>query len=374
MEQIERAGVSGQWVQYNQFTFKNVTSDLKKVEDPEMQKYFEDNCVIFNPTPEERLEHWQPYFSGAALSSSPLMADVKAEMDAQAKDAIGQFFDGNLSEEGLSQTFQNLYQKLTDACKERGYPLPLWDTYMPPAALKGLYSEFRYQILDVAVQRNNQEGRQYVTGELTADRNWKYYNSDYYFKSEEAISAVTDKFLSMTQENQWEDILSVPDYKEMGRNLYYNFNSALSNNFDLSDQYILNTDQIPPKDFRWFYQSGGDGKGNARMTGLTIEHPDGRTEFIDYTTPGFDPTDPSKATTWAAYKDEDGVWRHTSKDFIYNFTEADLKNVSSLLKFAGKSGAAEDAVNRFLKNLQVYPAGHFSRFSKYGRLNMDLRA
>ena len=89
MEQIERAGVSGQWVQYNQFTFKNVTSDLKKVEDPEMQKYFEDNCVIFNPTPEERLEHWQPYFSGAALSSSPLMADVKAEMDAQAKDAIG---------------------------------------------------------------------------------------------------------------------------------------------------------------------------------------------------------------------------------------------------------------------------------------------
>ena len=73
MEQIERAGVSGQWVQYNQFTFKNVTSDLKKVEDPEMQQYFEDNCVILNPTPEERLEHWQPYFSGAALSSSPLM-------------------------------------------------------------------------------------------------------------------------------------------------------------------------------------------------------------------------------------------------------------------------------------------------------------
>ena len=69
MEQIERAGVSGQWVQYNQFTFKNVTSDLKKVEDPEMQKYFEDNCVIFNPTPEERLEHWQPYFSGIVQQS-----------------------------------------------------------------------------------------------------------------------------------------------------------------------------------------------------------------------------------------------------------------------------------------------------------------
>lgn len=373
MEQIERAGVSGQWVQYNQFTFKNVTSDLKKVEDPEMQKYFEDNCVIFNPTPEERLEHWQPYFSGAALSSSPLMADVKAEMDAQAKDAIGQFFDGNLSEEGLSQTFQNLYQKLTDACKERGYPLPLWDTYMPPAALSGLYDEFRYQILDAAVQRNNQEGRQYVTGEMTANRNWKYYNSDYYFKSEEAISAVTDKFLSMTQENQWEDILSVPDYKGKGFNLYYNFNSALSNHFVTSDQYVMDTDQVPPKDFRWFYQSGGN-HGEPYLTSIGVIEPDGTERITEYFIKGFDPKIPSTATTWAAYKDENGIWQHTSKDFTYNFTEADLKNVSSLLKFAGKSGAAEDAVNRFLKNLQVYPAGHFSRFPQYGRLNMDLRA
>ena len=144
--------------------------------------------------------------------------------------------------------------------------------------------------------------------------------------------------------------------------------------FDLSDQYILNTDQVPPKDFRWFYQSGGDGKATARLSSLTIEHPDGRTEVIDYTTPDFGSTDPLKGTTWAAYKDENGIWQHISKDITYNYTEADLKNVSSLLKFAGKSGAAEDAVNRFLKNLQVYPAGHFSCFSKYGRLNMDLRA
>lgn len=74
MEQIEKVDIPGQWIQYNQFTFKSITGDLKKVEDPEMQKYFEDHCVVFKPTPEKCLANWQPYFSGAALSSSPLMA------------------------------------------------------------------------------------------------------------------------------------------------------------------------------------------------------------------------------------------------------------------------------------------------------------
>lgn len=376
MELHEKAGITGEWIQYNQFTFKNITGDLKRSDDPETLQYIKDHFVAVNPTPEQRLAAWEPYFSGAALSRSPQMADVKAGMDAQAKEAIGQFYDGTLSGEGLAQTFQDLYQTLTDACRERGYPIALWgDAHMSAAALEGVYSEFRYQLLDAAVQRNNQEGRQYVTGELNDQRSWKYYNSDYYFQSEDAISAVTDRFLSMAQENGWEDFLSVPDYKGKGLNLYYNFNSALSNPFALSDQYILDAGQVPPKDFRWFYQSGGDGNihGSARLTGLTIEHPDGRTEFIDYTTPGFDPTDPSKATTWAAYKDETGVWRHTSMDFVYNHTEADLKNVSSLLKFAGQSGARLAAVNRFLNNLQVYPGGYFNRFSRYGQLRMDLR-
>lgn len=48
------------------------------------------------------------------------------------------------------------------------------------------------KILEAAVQRSNQEGKKYITGEMNAHRNWQYYDSDCYFKSEAAISAITD--------------------------------------------------------------------------------------------------------------------------------------------------------------------------------------
>ena len=105
-----------------------------------------------------------------------------------------------------------------------------------------------------------------------------------------------------------------------------------------------------------------------------MEHPDGTTTFIDYTKPGFDPTDPTKGTTWAAYRDESGTWRYQTADVTYDFSKNDLKNVSSLLKFSGQSGGAQEAANRFLKNLQLYPGGYFSRFPQYGALSMNLRA
>lgn len=70
----------------------------------------------------------------------------------------------------------------------------------------------------------------------------------------------------------------------------------------------------------------------------------------------------------------DGTWRYQTADVTYDFTKNDLKNVSSLLKFSGQSGGAQEAANRFLKNLQLYPGGYFSRFPQYGALSMNLRA
>ena len=70
----------------------------------------------------------------------------------------------------------------------------------------------------------------------------------------------------------------------------------------------------------------------------------------------------------------DGTWRYQTADVTYDFSKSDLKNVSSLLKFSGQSGGAQEAANRFLKNLQLYLGGYFSRFPQYGALSMNLRA
>ncbi|WP_300639633.1 hypothetical protein [uncultured Oscillibacter sp.] len=215
-----------------------------------------------------------------------------------------------------------------------------------PAFQETFYGEFRRMVLDGAANRNNAEGKQYITGEMTAQRNWKYYNSDYY-QSEKAISARTERFTAMAKERGWEDTASIPDYKAKGLNLYYNFPSALSSHFNVDDQFVKDPDQVPPRDFRWFYQSGGNRGDRGFVTSLTIEHPDGTTTFIDYTKPGFDPSDPAKGTTWAAYKDEGGTWRYQSADFAHDFFKGDLKSVASLPNFSGQPGRAQEAANRF---------------------------
>ncbi len=354
------------------FVFQDITDSLQKVTDPEELRKFQDNCVTI--APEEKKETWTAAFSPAAMTMSPVIADAAKEVYGEAGAAIGKFYDGTLSAEELSDTYERLSGKLQSECEDRGYPMPLWSGAMGPALQECFYGEFRRMVLDEAVQRNNAEGKHYIPGELTAQRNWTYYNSDYYYRSEDAISALTDKFNAMAQAKGWEDKVSVPDYKARGLNLYNNFNSALSNHFNVDDQFIIDTDQVPPRDFRWFYQSGGSDGRTTSVTSLTIEQPDGTTEFIDYTTPDFDPTDPMKGTTWAAYKDENGQWQYDSADFTYDYSKADLKNVASLLEFAGKSGASRDAAAQFIKNLRLYPAGYFSRFPQYGALGMDMRA
>lgn len=374
MDQINGSSGLGEYVQFGKWTFKNATDQLKKVTDPEEIQKFRDNCAVFNPTEEEQKDRFRAEFSSFAMDKSPLISDVKQEVYGQAEAAISRFYDGSMSAEELSDTYQSLSDHLLDACKDRGYPMPLWGGMMGPAFQETFYGEFRRMVLDEAVKRNNAEGRQYITGELTCQRNWKYYNSDYYYKSEDAVSAMTEKFTAMAKERGWEDTVSVRDYKAKGLNLYYNFNSALSNHFNVDDQFVRNTDQAPPENFRWFYQSGGNDGTKGTVTSLTIEHPDGTATFIDYTKPGFDPTDPTKGTSWAAYQDEDGTWRHESVDFTYDFSKGDLKSVAALLKFSGQSGKAQEAANQFLKNLQLYPGGYFSRFPQYGALSMNLRA
>ena len=211
----------GEYVQFGKWTFKNATDQLRKVTDPEEIRKFQENCVVFNPTVEEQKDRFRAEFSDFAMDKSPVISDVKREVYSQAEEAIGRFFDGTISAEELADSYQSLSDRLMDACKDRGYPMPLWGGMMGPAFQETFYGEFRRMVLDEAVNRNNAEGKQYITGEMNAQRNWKYYSSDYYFQSENAVSALTEKFTVMAKERGWEETVSVPDYKAKGLNLYY---------------------------------------------------------------------------------------------------------------------------------------------------------
>ena len=355
MNGIQNTPVSGKPVQYGKFTFWDISDQLVKSDKPPDL----DKMVPVTDSPERQHQFWGKYYSDAALSLSPV-AGVKAEIDQESQAVIDGFFDGTVSEAELSEKFQSLFSRFADSCADAGYPIPLVSKGNNQVMLDSFYSEFRRKILDTAVQRNNQEGKQYLTGEMNAQRNWKYYNSDYYFQSEKALGAITDGVKTLAQDKAYEGF-TLRDYKAEGLNLYYNFNTAVSNNISADEQYILNPDQVPPEHFQWFYQSGGDSSQRVfSADSLIVTDPDGR--VVEYHRTG---------TTWAKYQDSQGTQHFVTADFLYNGTKSDLRNVSALLNFTSGDKAQNAAANRFLGNLQLYSQGYFSRFPQGGGVRLQ---
>lgn len=283
-------------------------------------------------------------------------------------DCIDQFFDGTMSESELQAEYEKLLKKELFGSMENPTG-PLTTSQKEIAA--NFYNAFREKILSAAVERNNAEGKQYVTEDMNVQRNWAYYNSDYYYASESAISAITEGAQNVSQE--YGSSFEAPDYMAQGKTNLYNFNTALSGDpFVVSDyHYIIDPDVAPPENFKWFYEKGGDAYRTAiQLNSLTVEDADGNKTVTDYTTAAFDPKDPLKAQTWVSYTDEDGVEHRLSTDIVFNNSKEDLRNVSDLLSFSHKDTDKASLLNQFLSNLQLYPKRYFDRFPTVSR-SMD---
>lgn len=369
--EVQRTSIGD--ITYNGRTFKNITDQVKKTAPPEgytptmpeSQDALSASSAKSSPEKLRVLGSHKYNSTGVYCGNVEMTADAKA-INQERDAAINQFLDGNMSQEELADTFEQLLNKFRNACNVNGYPTPLGLTlYEDEGMSEAFYSSFRARILELAVQRNDEEGKQYITGEIDTQRNWKYYNSDYYYISEDALAALDkglEQFLEHVDIKDYK--LDIPDYKAAGRDDCYNFNSAWSaymasaSWYGEADQFMRDYDAVPPKGFEWFYQCGGD----AASCGKEIH-----VQLYEGTPPTpthipFNEKDPDSATTWAAYRDSKGVRHVVSADFAYDGSENDIKVVSSLLKFTGNK--KEDAAfNRFLSSLQVCQKGHYRRFN-----------
>lgn len=282
----------------------------------------------------------------AATSAAAALKETKVVM-AEARSVTGKFYDGTISEKKFQSEYERLSECYVNAFFNSGYPdkLACRSTQCRLAAQEIFYDEFRKMVLEEAVSRNNAEGRQYATGEKGVNYTVKYYNSDYYYKSEAAIAAITKGALAVGEESKtlcskrgYDDYaFEVPDYKSGMFNLYYNFNSAWSNNFVANDQFITDYDQIPPKDFQWFYETGKDG---------------------------------NSASTWARWRDERSLEHFASKKFRFEDSEIGLYQVSELLKFETSGCGLTSQVNRFLDSLQVIRRGYHADSNTAKNMNV----
>lgn len=370
--EVQRTSIGD--ITYNGRTFKNITEQVRvaKVPDgvtpavPGIQDWTLTGQKDCSPKKLLADGSHQYRVSGVYCGNVEMTADAKA-INMERDAAINQFLDGNMSQDELANTFEHLLNKFRNACNVNSYLTPLGlGRYEDEGMSEAFYSDFRASILKLAVQRNDEEGKQYITGEIDTQRNWKYYNSDYYYMTEDALAALDkglEQFLEHVDIKDYK--LDIPDYKAEGRDNCYNFNSAWSaympsaSWYGEADQFMKDYDAVPPKGFEWFYQSGGDAA--SCLAGQEIHWRLGEGTPALPTHIPFDENDPYSASTWAAYRDSNGVRHMVSTDFAYDDSKNDIKTVSSLLKFTGNK--KEDAVfNRFLSSLQVCAKGHYRRF------------
>lgn len=318
---------------------------------------------LFPPPHSKQIEGMKEmFFSRGALYANAAIGPEVQAMEKEIDRVADDYFKGNISSDDLAQEFQTLANRFLGTCKSNGYPNSLLADSVDEIALSAFYDNFRQRLLQSAARQNFDEGRQYITGEMNSQRNWRYYNSDYYFKNEDAIAAISDTVKNMASDMGL-DQFEIPDYKALGKNSMLNFNAVVSGASDtipggltMAEQsWMIDFDQVPPKNFQWFYQSGGNTSGEAVLLSVTVGD---ETQLMDYS--HFDPSNPLTATTWASFMDSDGKKHTISTDFNFNHTTADLRTLSELLKFSGRKSDFS-AVNKFMSNFQIFPKGYLQR-------------
>ena len=318
---------------------------------------------LFPPPHSKQIEGMKEmFFSRGALYANAAIGPEVQAMEKEIDRVADDYFKGNISSDDLAQEFQTLANRFLGTCKSNGYPNSLLADSVDEIALSAFYDNFRQRLLQSAARQNFDEGRQHITGEMNSQRNWRYYNSDYYFKSEDAIAVITNKVENMASDMGL-DQFEIPDYKALGKNSMLNFNAVVSGASDtipggltMAEQnWMIDFDQVPPEHFQWFYQSGGNTSGEAVLLSVTVGD---ETQLMDYS--HFDPSNPLTATTWASFMDSDGKKHTISTDFNFNHTTADLRTLSELLKFTGKNDAFSSA-NKFMSNFKVFPKGYLQR-------------
>lgn len=301
------------------------------------------------------------FFSSTHMRLTEHIGSVAQPLLKEVEDSAKQFFSGKISADEFARRFTDLADTFVSACQERQYPNALFASLSNEPALLGFYEQSRRLVLQAAVAQNREEGEQFLTGEMNSQRIMLYYNSDYYYMTEDVIGAMDKMLLDYAKENGMDEF-EIPDYGAMGWHQYNNFNSAFSGNPNrgwklevLHDEYIMDYDMVPPKGFRWFYQSGGDPKADAPIVSYEDEYGIHENDFSK-----FDPTNFLTATTWVSYQDSSGKTNFFSADFNFAPVGKALYNLSELLTFSGNRNAEAAEVNRFIKNFRVFPQGYCS--------------
>ncbi|MBQ4347375.1 MAG: hypothetical protein IJC39_02890 [Firmicutes bacterium] len=197
----------------------NITDRMEKLDWSQVDK---DSFVAYTPN-----------YYGMKMSVTPAALTAKTDSPIarescavikKADALIAGYYDGEMSIEQLQSSYEALAKEYTDVLGNNGYS----SMQVKYCAAEAFYDSFRVKLLEEAVRRNNAEGKQYVSDDYGKCNTYSYYNSDYYYKSEKAISAITKGAMAVSDSlgAAFGSLNTKQGLSVVGDDRYDNFNTA----------------------------------------------------------------------------------------------------------------------------------------------------
>lgn len=188
--------------------------------------------------------------------------DFQSEMREKIYAEMYEIFSNGADMGKVEQTLRDVVKQMDEYMYSEGYPTG--NKGYTEQLLNDSYNTFRQDILRAATRACEDKGRElYPYNGQGGD--WKYYDSDFYYKSEDVLAVLGTAVKGMAGEMGLEafELKS----KDLESNLTYNFNSAWR--FSVNVSTVMDTTIPPPKDFSFYMNNGKDGFGEVKIGDYT---------------------------------------------------------------------------------------------------------
>lgn len=259
---------------------------------------------------------------------------------------LNDYYAGKATVEDVTSSFKDAFQAMKNFMVGNHYSSEN-DAKSNKQILLDTYNVFRQYAVSTASTACQNEGKQIAKQYATeGNTDWVYYNSDYYYKSEEAKSAVKDCAADLANEQGLGNVdfpikFSDPLRAELYDSFNTNWNWGSTMNVGVST--MLNPDEVPPKDFKLFFTE-------QKYTQKQISDP----------ATGINPDAGVLSVSSGSWKQEVDV------PFRYDFDENGHFNAANLIQALDSSCRNPDEINSYLKNFDVYLKAYAYSTGSYG--------
>lgn len=227
-----------------------ISEDARKLTEDSYEKHGISKTIITS-------ENYNDIFKITGMPGSCLADRNGTQVYTRVQGIMDEYYSGNMSKE-------DVMSKIKDVCKDmRVYQAQIRHT-------TGTNKEDNLQILSEIYELFQKANVTHAAGACfdkgediakqnggTYRHNWVYYDSDYYYESEEIREGLRAAVSELVEE--WET--DVPDFTELEKNTSYTLDGKMDFNscwnwiaMQVGDSSINGYDEAPPRDFSFFYQ------------------------------------------------------------------------------------------------------------------------